>query len=1531
MSDAGRFDFAVAVVGMAGRFPGARNVAEFWQNICEGVESVSFFSEEELRARGVDAAALGGGGYVRAEAVLEEIELFDAAFFGFTPREAELTDPQHRLFLEHAWEALESAGYDAGKFAGRIGVYAGESPNTYLLHNLYPHRELLAAVGVSQTIIGNDRDYLATQVAYKLNLKGPAISVQTACSTSLVAVHLACQSLLNRECDMALAGGASVAVPHGHGAHFSEGGIISPDGHCRAFDAGARGTVKASGVGVVVLKRMADALEDGDQIHAVVKGTAINNDGAGKVGFTAPGVGGQATVIEEALAMAAVEPETIGYVEAHGTGTALGDPVEIAALTRAFRASTSAKGFCAVGSVKTNVGHADAAAGVAGFIKTVLALEHRLLPPSLHFERPNPHIDFAASPFYVNTKLSEWKTNGGPRRAGVSSFGIGGTNAHAVLEEAPEQVSDAAASGLTRTDQLLVLSARTPSALDASAARLADFLKQHPATNLADAAYTLGVGRREFEHRRALVCRDVAAAVAALERPERGTMRTSSDDSSTPSVVFMFAGQGAQHLSMARDLYEAEPTFREWVDRCAEILRAPLGLDLREVIYPPGVEAGAAARLEETRLAQPALFAIEYALAQLWISWGVHPAAMIGHSIGELTAACLAGVFSLEDALRLAAARGRLMQELPRGAMLVVPLPAREAEELLDERLSLAADNAPSLSVVSGSFEAVEELERRLAARGIACRRPHTSHAFHSEMMQPAIAPFVEEVKKARPRPPQLPYVSTLTGTWVTADEATDPAYWGEQLRRPVRFSEGVAELLKMPEALLLETGPGQTLMSLARQQPGAASRVVLNSLPHPRGQQSGAETLLKAAGALWSAGVRLDWQTFYAGQSRRRVSLPTYPFERRRFWIEPPGDESPRTAGRAELDRKPLLDDWFYVPSWKRAVTPELPETSARGERPPCWVVFDDGLGLGSQVAERLKRSGVDVHVVSAGPEFRRLGPQAYELNPKLGADYAALLGELRAAGRTPEKFLHLWNVTPANERADETRARGFDSLILLAQALGDGAAGAPVEIVCVTSNMQSVTGEEALTPEKATALGPCRVIPLEYQNIDCRSVDVLWPAADGDRAARLAERLAAECAAVSTDASVALRGTHRWVQTFEPHRLAAVEEGSASRRVREGGTYLLTGGLGEIDLAIAEHLFETARARVVFTGRQDIPARARQEEFLRALVERGAEVLVADGDVTNEDELRRVAAEARASFGEVNGIIHTAAVHGGGVVQLKTGAAASAVLAPKVRGTLLLAEVFKDEPLDFFVLFSNSLGLTGAAGQADYCAASAFLDAFAHGGARRETFTVAVDWYLPQWEDWGGPASGASGVGAEFAEARALYGISLHEGVEAFARVLGGMQPQVVVSTQDFPSLLERQREEGRAVLFKQLEATRAAGEGSVEGEVEQTVAAIWRQLFGVEEVGADDNFFDLGGNSLLAIQLVAQLRKAVRTELPLGSLFEAPTVAGLAARIREVQLKEQEAAEIERLLQEIESLSPEELQAGLAREVSPGDGNG
>lgn len=896
----------IAIVGVAGRFPGARTVGDFWRNLETATESITIASDEELLRAGGPSAALDDPQYVRARSRLDDVEWFDAEFFGVSSREAEIMDPQHRLFLEAAWNALEDAGYAGSSRQHRIGVYAGTSLSTYLLFHLLPTPGLLASVGEFEVLTANDKDYLTTRVSYKLDLRGPSVTVQTACSTSLVAVHLACQSLIGGECDLALAGGVTVVVPQERGYTYRPGGILSPDGHCRAFDASAAGTVFGNGLGVVVLRRLEDAIADGDSVLAVIKGSSINNDGTDKVGYTAPSVSGQSAVVSEALSVAGVHPATIGYVEAHGTGTPLGDPIEVAALSAVFVQAGVRPGSCAIGSVKTNVGHLDAAAGIAGLIKVVSALQAKAIPPTLHFRTPNPAIDYATSPFFVNTSLLPWPDAGHARRAGVSSFGIGGTNAHVVLEEAPSLPT----SRPSRTWQIVVLSARDTSALETATSNLRQSLEQRYDTDLPDVAFTLQIGRKRFSSRRMVLARDRMEALALLSPSTSRATVVHEEDREDRRIAFMFPGQGTQYAGMAEGLYKAESTFREHVDHCGALLSPTLGADVREVMFSR--EGPAASLLNRTEFAQPALFVLEYALAQLWMSWGVRPSAMIGHSLGEYVAACLAGVFRVEDALRIVAHRARLMQAQPPGAMLAVLEGEPDVRRLLPDSIALAAINAPRLCVASGPLNDIAAFEHQLVARGIATHRLRTSHAFHSPMMDDAMGPLTALIAGAELRPPTIPFISNVSGKWMTKADALDHGYWGRHLRQPVRFAEGLSNLVALGDVLLLEVGPGRTLADLtchavADGRPAA----VYSSLGREGNDAPEQRVLLESLAQLWLAGARIDWRGFYAHEQRRRVPLPTYPFQRKRYWIDPPSvsaqphDSTPDPARAASADKR--------------------------------------------------------------------------------------------------------------------------------------------------------------------------------------------------------------------------------------------------------------------------------------------------------------------------------------------------------------------------------------------------------------------------------------------------------------------------------------------------------------------------------------------------------------------------------------------------------------------------------------------------
>ncbi|NEQ29720.1 MAG: SDR family oxidoreductase [Leptolyngbya sp. SIO4C5] len=1469
----------IAVIGLSGRFPGAQNVAQFWQNLCDGKESITFFAPEELEASVTGTSQVDHPNYVRASGVLADSDRFDAAFFGFSPREAEVLDPQHRLFLECAWEALEDAGYDSQRYEGLIGVYGGSRLSSYLLANLLPNRDrLLQSVTPNQILLGNDPGNLTTRVSYKLNLEGPSCTVETACSTSLVAVHLACQSLLNGECDMALAGGVGISSQQKSGYLYQEGDILSPDGHCRAFDAQAQGTVGGNGVGIVVLKRLEDAIADGDCIRAVIKGSAINNDGAAKVSYTAPRIDSQAKVIQAAQAIAEVDAATVTYIEAHGTGTTLGDPIEVAALTQAFQTQTAQTGFCALGSVKTNVGHLGVAAGVTGLIKTILSLQHQQIPPSLHFQQPNPKIDFANSPFYVNTALTPWDSPTRPRRAGVSSFGMGGTNAHVVLEEAPRLPS-----GGSRSHQLLLLSAKTPSALETATANLVTHLQQHPQLPLADVAYTLQVGRQAFDHRRVAVCEDRETAIEVLKHSDSSAVWT-QQAASAPQLAFMFPGQGSQYGDMGRGLYASESLFREQIDRCCQLLQPHLDVDLRQILFTEH------ALLTQTRYTQPALFVVEYALAQLWISWGVCPQVMIGHSIGEYVAACLAGVFSLEAALRLVAIRGRLMQQLPPGSMLAVSLSESEIKPFLSEKIGFAVHNAPQLCVLSGTDEAIQELSDRLTHQGVHCRRLQTSHAFHSALMDPILEPFVTQVQQIALQPPKIPFISNVTGTWITDAEATNPRYWARHLRQPVRFSQGIATLQSASASIFLEVGPGRVLSTLAQQTFSDAALPPLSSLRHPKESQSDVAFILQTLGKLWSLGITVDWSRFSAHEQRQRLPLPTYPFERQRYWVEPQPAASPTPA--APPIPKSSLTDWFYLPVWKQ--TPPLALLRSQSpNQPQTWLLLIEAQGWGQAIARQLRQQGKTVITVTCGQQFQRLRDGDYVLNPLHQPDYDSLIQALTRADQMPEAIAHGWCETAA-AASDQL---GFYSLLFLTQAIGRQKIASPVQLTIITNNAYDITGGELLCPEASTALGLAKVIPQEYPHITCYSVDISQSQKESERS--LLEQLTSELTAPA-DLSVAYRGQHRWVQTFEA---VPFNENDSQYFLRENGVYIITGGLGKLGLILAQHIAQTAAAKLVLISRSGLPERSHWQQWLEThsapdltshriqqiqrLEQLGAEVLTISADVADIAQMQTAVTQAKQQFGQIHGVIHAAGIanerYG---IQDLTPAACQRQFQAKLHGSRLLTQVLQDEALDFCLLFSSLASVLGGLGFAAYAAANSFMDALAHQQRRRGSFPIlSINWDAWQIEPQAGQAIAGSTLG---------HGMTPTEGVAIFDRLLQLPRQalaQIVVSTGALQPRIDQWLKLASVRPGTPQPAAAAQSlEGASRHQIEQTIAAIWQQVLGVESIGLHDNFFDLGGNSLSSIQVVAQLKQRLKAQISVVNLYECPTVSRLTALLRQ-----------------------------------------
>lgn len=1498
----------IAVIGMGARFPGARDLQSFWSNLVAGHCAVTMLDGAEIAARGVPAETAGDERYVPATYVIEDSDKFDAAFFGYSPREAELMDPQHRVLLECAWAAVEDAGLDLERSGATCGVFAGAGNNTYLRANGATHAEVTALMGDKQVLIGNRADFLCNRVSYKLGLEGPSVTVQTACSTSLVAVAQACQALLAYQCDSALAGGVAIDQQRHNGYVYREDGILSPDGLTRTFDAGARGTVGGDGVGMVVVKRLQDALADRDHIYAVIKGSAVNNDGARRVGFSAPSADAQAAVIREALVNANVEPRTIRYLELHGTATNLGDAIEMSALRSVYQ--DVPVGTCALGSVKTNIGHLDAAAGVAGLIKTVLAIEHGIIPPSLHFDRPNPRLRLNDSPFRVNIETVEWPADEpGPRRAAVSSFGLGGTNAHVILEQAPEPARDPEPTQA----ELVVLSARSEQALQAATDRLQRRLRGDARLRLDDVAWSLH-SRRAFGCRRAFVARGRDEALAILDNPDDGRLLTAAPgEGARRPVAFLFPGFGAQYTGMARELYEQEPVFRDALDECIRLVPPTLGTDLRGILLceaEPEVVARrrsldgspAVGAIDHPELGYPAVFAFEYAMARLWQSWSVRPTAMIGHSLGEYVAACLAGVFTLPDALRLVIERARLMTQHGPGAMLAVPLTEQELAEYLDETVSVAAVNDPGTCVLSGSEEAIAGFEARLDKDGLVSRRLASPYAFHSPLMAPVVEPYRQMVAGAELRAPHIPFVSNTTGGWITAEQAISPDYWAAHLREPVRFSDGVAALCDIPDIVLLEIGPGQSLTSSALQHPAAqqtAGLVAVPSLPEARPGTEGRPALLRAAARLWVAGVE---RPFPPVPSAAHVPLPTYPFERHRYWLDSdPAMALPR-SGRGE---------WWYSSTWRREVSTSAadPDVIAASR----WLVFADDAGVGGALARLLRELGGHVDVVTAGGGFAAAADAADDAAAAYDAElptwtvdaadpehYRRLADMLRGRGQFPTRIVHCWGVDPAPAplSADGIGAvlrRGFDSLLAWIHAAEAELTTMSLRIDVVGSEACEVLGDEPLCPPKAATQGLTRVIQQEYPAAVGVHTDIRLN--DGCEPAELAAQLLPGLCAEPDERVVALRGRHRWLPCYAPFTPAP----RSKPALRRDGVYLVTGGLGKIGLLVARALADTERIRLVLLGRAGLPHRDQWDEkhptktaaaiaAVRELEASGATVRVVSADVSDTGRMRAAIADVVSEFGAVHGVVHCAGTTGEdahrSIADLGD-TEASWHFAPKVYGAQVLAEVLADQRLDIALLCSSVAALLGGLGFGAYAAANACLDTFALANHRD-----GQPWCSVNWEAWRFDAdAGLSGAGKnERGLGAAVRELALtpEEGRRVFEALVDSVpQPQVVVSTGD----LNRRQELWSAPDMETTLAARherpnlsnpyvAAGT-----ESENRVAAIWQEILGVDRIGVHDNFFELGGSSLLGLQVVHRLRKQLGRAVPLTVVYDGPTVHTLA----------------------------------------------
>ncbi|MDM5297138.1 SDR family NAD(P)-dependent oxidoreductase [Bacillus pumilus] len=1497
----------IAIVGMAGRFPGASSLEDFWQHLVNGEEMIHFFTEEELQNAGLDAAVYQHPQFIGAKGRLKDIEGFDADFFNYSAREAELMDPQFRLLHECAWEALEDAGCDPDRMAGKIGVYTGTSPNHEWLTR-FAHQ--MDATEQFSAMLLNDREFFSTQLSYKLNLHGPSVTMQTACSTSLVNIGMACQALFNHECDAALAGGVTVSSPENIGYIYQDGMIQSKDGHCRPFDQQASGTIFGDGAGIVLLKRYEDAVRDGNPIHAVIKGVGVNNDGNRKAGFTAPSVEGQAEVLKETYEKSGIDPASIGYLEAHGTGTKMGDPIEISALSQVFKGTDPLT--IPIGSVKSNVGHLNSAAGIAGLFKAILAMQHKTIPPTIHYESPNEDIPFKDTPFYVNQKAMYWKETDGPRRAGVSSFGIGGTNAHMIIEEGIKAKKQPA----SKQKQLLVLSAKTDTALVALTDQLKQYVLNHPQVPLEDIAYTLRYGRKQFPYRKAIV---LSTADEWLQQKQIETNVYRSKK--WRKAVFMFSGQGAQYADMMHGLYEAEPVFKWEIDRCFKYVLETEDVDLKAVVFSEDRES----HITKTSNAQPLLFIFEYALAKLLQHSGVQPESMIGHSIGEYVAACLSGVFTLESALTLVMARGRLMQNMEKGAMLSIQLSEEELAFMIDESLSIAAVNAKDLCVVSGKEEHVAAFEKKLQDKGIVTRQLHTSHAFHSYMMEPMLEAFHQFVEQVELNAPSIPFISNVTGTWAKSEEVTTASYWTTHLRGTVRFHEGLTHLLKDEVMTLIEVGPGNSLTALAKRHENKDTHHdVLNMVRHAREQADDHGYFLKRIGELWAGGYEVQTQQDLSQEERQLVSLPTYPFERKRYWMEAGKPASPKISAVKETKKKEM-DEWFYLPSWEQQPLDPVFEQETEEQ---TWLIFREQDAFHDLFIQSFRERGIKVMSVTKGEVYQEAG-QSFTINPAEGQHYRAMLDSLSNRGVQITRILHLWEVGKEHDITDRPIAfqahieKGYYSLIFLSQAIAAQKNIRECRLFVITSGIQPVTGYETICAEKSAMLGPCKVISQEYHHIKCWNIDVEdMPDVMSWKEQALVNLILEEIMQPGKDQLVAYRHRQRWVQSYK--RLPLQKQDGLPKVIRQNGVYLITGGLGGIGFVLSKMLAKEGNVHLYLTGRTALPPRdewtsyihqASEDDAQRNRMEKvlelerlGATVEAMQANAGDLDQMQQVFDAIREKHGGVHGVFHAAGLPGSTSFRAikdipTTLAQGEDQFQSKVKGLDVLEQLLDQEQADFCLLFSSISALLGGLGFSAYSAANLYMDAF----AARLNQNSQTPWMCVNWDAWNFWGELKSTIGESINELAILP----EEGAELFQYVLSNRQNRhVLVSTgnlheriDQWLSLESKVREKEESYEASKHERPELSNPYvAPRNETEKVICQVWQDFMGMEQVGIHDNFFDLGASSLDIVQVTNRLNQALQTNEAVVTLFTYPSVAELAKYIQPSDESQQESMEEE-----------------------------
>ncbi|CEG58377.1 type I polyketide synthase [Legionella fallonii] len=1461
----------IAIIGMSCRFPKARNVDEFWHNLCQGTHCLTRFDEDAL-----PYSLLANKEFVPVKGILEDSAQFDAHFFGFNPVDAKITDPQHRIFLECAWEALEHAAIAPSKMKSKvISLFSGMTDSTYLKENLLKSQWFCNEFDSVHQRIATSMGMLSTQVSYRLNFKGRSVNVNTACSTGLVTVDHACQDLILGQSDIALAGASSIAVPEVQGYFYQNGSIVSPDGYCRPFSSQANGTVFSNGVGVVVLKRLEDAIKDKNTIYAVIKGRGINNDGIDKLGFTAPSISGQISCIREALVQAQIKAEEIGFLEAHGTATALGDVIEIKALTSVYREQTDQTQFCALGSVKANIGHTDATAGIAGIIKTALSLYHKKIPPLIHYKKPNPDLSLSESPFFVNTKLLDWNSSS-KRYAGVSAFGIGGTNSHIILSEYQPQEEECSVAPLN--EELILLSAKTEKALEQSRSNLKHYLKSSMNSSLGDIAFTLHTGREDFQWRQFVVGKTIEEACSELKRKKHLFF----DEEIHHSVVFMFSGQGMQYAQMAMELFETIPLFAQYLTLGAQFAQAYLHCDLLSMIRDKNSN-----KLKETQYAQPALFIVEYALAKVLMECGVIPEVLIGHSIGEYVAACIAEVFSFEDAIALVCERGLLMSKAPTGAMLSLET---TKETLINNYLNIAdvdiaLHNATNQFVLAGSDTEISKLEEYLINDKKPSQRLKVSHAFHSRFMESIEKPFKEMFTNIKCQAPKIPIISNVTSDWLSATEATSPDYWYQHLRHTVQFSDSIHRILQDKHPLFVEVGPGHSLCGFVKEL-SANKANTLFTLPNHQQLTTDRFQLLSTLGELWTKGVPINLNALGETKKRQCIPLPTYPFQKQRYWVEP--DQRSIVTNDAGA---------LYKPVWSYEAIEHHPPSHLNEFN---YILFKDKTGIGEQIAEILIKQGIKPIVIEQGQEFKQLSPTHFTINVSEPSHYTQLMSSLKDTLHHPI-ILHCFSYDDVQEEFLDTAQiehrlhLGFYSLLYMTQSLlSELGTTIPIHVALITSGTQRIVGTENICPINASLLGSSRVIPLEHHNISCEFIDINTK----DNVALILNDLLNSSGQKQKEKShkvTAYRNGYRWELSYAPF-----QSKTPSNRFSDHGIYLITGGLGGIGLALSNAIARHAVSpTLILCSRKAIPPQSdwsdiaadpahpyhTKIEQLHQLKELGANIECFQADIGNYEEVVDVVTFCKNNFGRINGVIHAAGIAGGGLIQLKTKEAVHQVLVSKIHGTYHLAKALQEFNLDFVVLMSSIASITGEQGQMDYCAANACLDSFAQSHLFHTSCLLNINWNT--WREVG------MSVETNRPEDMSLFSrgntISPTQGQELFLKALASRCSNLVTSNysvEEYDQLIR----DNKPIIDEEHKVSRDTFHMNQEfkapkGPIEKQLATLWQENLHIVAIGREDDFFALGGHSLKALTLIEHINTTLGTHLSIQHLYQAPTIAQLA----------------------------------------------